>query len=349
MAYKGVMDDIRRAVAMDKPKTLPVFIMSEEADVRICGSRYDRYCSDAKEMVRVQCQAVERFDYDWAWLQVDDCIEFEPLGVGVKGQGDILRATCDYLPATDAGLEQLRSHGYKVEGRMKVLLDAISGIKAKLGDTVCLTGRLAAPFSSATLAFGISEMMMLLYDKPDFVREAIKFFEEYQIRFGLDQIKAGADAIWFGDCNASGHLISPDLYKQFAMDSARRVSDAYKEAGCVVMYHASEELPALVDIQADMGFSILSVGPGIDIVQARKIVGQRVCLSGNVNPIEILARGTPQMVRDQVRRTIENVSVHGGHVMNSGEMVPRDTPEQNIEAFMETARTVWKQVPADSK
>jgi len=81
VAYKGVIEDIRRAVALEKPQNLPVFICSEEMDVRVCGSRYDRYNSDAKEMARVQIEAVERFDYDWAWLQVDDCLEFGTLGV----------------------------------------------------------------------------------------------------------------------------------------------------------------------------------------------------------------------------------------------------------------------------
>jgi hypothetical protein len=37
--------------------------------------------------------------YDWAWV-VDDCFEMEPLGVGCHGEGDILRATVKYLPAT---------------------------------------------------------------------------------------------------------------------------------------------------------------------------------------------------------------------------------------------------------
>ena len=68
-------------------------------------------------------------------------------------------------------------------------------VKSHFGDTVCVTGRIAAPFSSATLAFGISEIMTLVYENPRFVREAARFFEEYQIRFGLDQIAAGADAI----------------------------------------------------------------------------------------------------------------------------------------------------------
>ena len=342
MAYRSVLEDIRKAVAMEKPTRLPTFICSEEMDVRVCGSRYDRYNSDAKELARVQIEAIRRFDYDWAWLQVDDCMEFEPLGIGVRGEGDILPATCEFLPTTEASLESLIRHGYRVEGRMQVLLDAIKIVKDHFGDSVCITGRTAAPFSSVVLAFGMTETMMMLYDSPKFVDEANQFFEEYQTRFGLDQIAAGADAIWFGDCNASGHLISPENYRRFAMEPARHVCDAYKEAGGLVIYHASEELPAIVDLQADIGFSILSVGPGLDIEEARKIAGNRVCLSGNVDPIRILANGTPQQVREEVERIVRNVSVHGGHVMNSGEMVPRDTPEENVRAFVETSRATWK-------
>ena len=136
MAYHGVLDDIRQAIAMNVPNRLPVFVCSEEMDVRLCGSRYDRYNRDAREMARVQIEAIERFDYDWAWLQVDDCIEFEPLGVGVRGGGDILPATCEYLPVNDASLDALRAHGYRVEGRMKALLDAITIVKNHFGDRV---------------------------------------------------------------------------------------------------------------------------------------------------------------------------------------------------------------------
>ncbi|MCP4643576.1 MAG: hypothetical protein GY851_24220 [bacterium] len=341
MAYSGVMDDIRRAVALQRPERLPVFVCSEEMDVRVCGSRYDRYNSDAAEMARVQIEAIERFDYDWAWLQVDDCLEFEPLGIGVKGEGDILPATCEYLPITDASLADLRQHGYRVEGRMQVLLDAIAAVKDHFGDTVCVTGRTAAPFSSVALAFGLDDTVTMPYTQPDFLREALVVFEEYQTQFGLDQLKAGADAIWFGDCNASGHLISPDTYREFAMEPARRVSAAYQEADGIVIYHASEELPGCLDLQADAGFSILSVGPGLDMETARATVAGRVCLSGNVDPIHTLANGTPDAVRAEVERIVTRISCHGSHVMNSGEMVPRHTPEVNVETFVETARNQW--------
>jgi uroporphyrinogen decarboxylase len=227
---------------------------------------------------------------------------------------------------------------------MAVLLEAIGRVKSHFGDRVCVTGRVAAPFSSVTLAFGITETMLLLYDRPDFVREALKVLEEYQFRFASDQIAAGADALWVGDCNASGHLISPELYRDFAQEPARRLSQACRNAGGEVIYHASEEQSALLDLQADAGFSVLSVGPGLPIDEARRTVGPRVCLCGNVDPIAVLSRGTTGMVREAVEQTVATVSRHGGHLLNSGEMVPRDTPAENLAAFVAAGREAWRRV-----
>jgi uroporphyrinogen decarboxylase len=341
MAYAGVLNDFQLAIGGARPKRMPALVCSEEADVRIAGSRYDRYNSDVAEMVRVQKEVVDRFDYDWVWLQVDDCMEFEPLGVKVEGGGDILPATCGYLPWEPAAVEHLREKGYQVVGRMRVLLDAISELKNTFGDTVCVCGRTAAPFSSVTLAFGIQETLLALFDCPDLVREALKVFVDYQTAFGLDQIKAGADAIWLGDCNASGHLISPEIYREYALGPAREVAAAYREAGGIVHSHNSEENPALLAAQVDADFSIINCGPGIDMTEARRAVGPEQCLSGNVDPIETLMRGTPEQVRESVLKIIETVSADGAHIMCSGEMVPRDTPEENLAAFVQATRDGW--------
>jgi uroporphyrinogen-III decarboxylase len=100
MAYKGVMEDVRKCIGLQKPDRVPVFACSEEFDVRMTGEVYSNYNSNSEVMAKCQIEAIKRFNYDWAWLQVDDCIEFEPLGVGVKSDGNILPATCEYLPAS---------------------------------------------------------------------------------------------------------------------------------------------------------------------------------------------------------------------------------------------------------
>ena len=54
MAYDGVIDDVRRAVALEKPQRLPVFSCSEEFDVKWYGRyTYEEVCQDGDKMAEV--------------------------------------------------------------------------------------------------------------------------------------------------------------------------------------------------------------------------------------------------------------------------------------------------------
>lgn len=61
------------------------------------GRHCDNRCTQPSGLVWIS--AIEEFDYDCAWLHIDDCMEFECLGVGYYGEGNIVRATRDYRPA----------------------------------------------------------------------------------------------------------------------------------------------------------------------------------------------------------------------------------------------------------
>jgi len=338
MAYAGVLDDIRKAVRLEKPGRLPVFACSEEFDVRMAGEIYENYNSDAKVMSKCQIEAIKKYDYDWAWLQVDDCIEFEVLGVGCKGGGNILPATCDYLPATMETLRGLKMPDPEKDGRMPVLLEAIARIKEELGDTVCVTGRLAAPFSSVTLLYGMTDTAILMFDDPELVHETNKFFVELQTMWGLAQLKAGADAIWVGDCNASGHLISVEQYREFALEPAKECHEAYREYGGLSIYHASEESIPHMKAQIESGIDVLSCGPGVEITKAKDAVGGEICLVGNIDPILFLLEKDADAVYKEAKRIAAVAGRNGGFLFNSGEMIPRDVPEENIIAMVKGAR-----------
>ena len=338
MAYAGILEDVRKAVRLEKPHRLPVFACSEEFDVRMAGEIYNVYNRDAKVMAKCQVDSIRKYGYDWAWLQVDDCIEFEVLGVGVKGEGNILPATYKYLPATEETLRGLKMPDPEKDGRMPVLLEAIRRIKDELGDTVCITGRVAAPFSSVTLLYGMTETAMLMYDNPGLLQETNKFFIELQTMWGIAQIRAGTDALWIGDCNASGHLISVDQYREFALDGARAITDAYREAGGLSMYHASEHMIPHMEAQIETGVDVLSCGPGVDIADVKDAVGNKVCIVGNIDPILCLLEKDADAVYNEAKRVAETGARGGGYLFCSGEMIPRDVPEENILAMVRGAR-----------
>lgn len=339
MAYQGVLEDVRKAVGLEIPGRIPVFALSEEFDVRWYGKyTYEEVCQDADKIAEVWIAAVEEFDYDWAWVQIDDCIEFEVLGVGSYGEGNIVRATKEYLPASWDTLKSLEIPDPNRDGRMPVKLEAIRKIRQHFGDRVCVVGSNAAPFSSTCLLYGIQEAMMLMYTDPKLLLATNDFFVELQKMWGIAQLKAGAHAIWLGDCNAMSHLISAEQYKNFAFEPCKKVIAAYNEAGGLTFLHNSEESVPHIELETQLGAGVVSVGPGIDIGKAREVVKGKSCLMGNLDPINVLMNGTPDQVSRETERIMETGKVGGGYLFDTGEMIPRDTPEENMRAMIQTAK-----------
>ncbi len=341
MAYDGVIDDVRRAIALEKPERIPVFACSEEFDVKWHGRyTYEEVCQDGAKMAEVWIAAIEEFDYDWAWLQVDDCFEFEPLGVGTHGEGNILRATRDYLPATRETLQGLRVPDPQTDGRMPEKLKAIRLVREHFGDTVLIEGSCAGPYSSVALLFGLQETMMLTITDPKLVYEACEFFVELQSRYIAAQIEAGAHAIWLGDCNAFSGFFSLDQYRTFTAPSCAKLVAKAQERGAIVHLMNSEiKVPYLL-AEAELGVDVVNAGPGADIAEVRKAFTGKCCFSGNLDPIEVLMRGTPEEVAAEAERIARIGSSTGGYLFCTGEMNPRDTPAENMKAMIEAVRRV---------
>ncbi|NCO42970.1 MAG: hypothetical protein COZ06_12020 [Armatimonadetes bacterium CG_4_10_14_3_um_filter_66_18] len=340
MAYDGCMADIRTLCNLGVPSRVPVFAISEEADVRWYDrGTYNEIVSDPAKLADCWIAAVEEFDYDWSCLQIDDCLEFEPLGVGCKGEGSILRATCDYLPATADTLKSLRLPNPSSAGRMPVQLEALQRVRSHFGERVCVVGRVAAPFSSAGLLYGLEATMMLMLEDPGLLNATCDFFVDLQTQFGLAQYEAGAHALWVGDCNAMSNLISLRHYDEFAFEPCRRLIGTLNEAGLTFL-HNSEERPAYLEREVDLGASIVSVGPGGDIVATKEAFHGRQAVMGNLDPIEVVQKGTPEQVAEKTRAMVEACKPGGGYAFNPGEMIPRETPPENLRAMVAAVREV---------
>jgi uroporphyrinogen decarboxylase len=342
--YDGVMDDIRTCVSLGTPKRLPVFALSEEFDVKWYGRySYEETCQDGDKMAETWIAATEAFDYDWAWLQVDDCFEFEPLGVGCVGQGNILRATKDYLPPAQGTLNGLKVPNPLKDGRMPEKLKALKLVRRHFGDRACVCGSTAGPFSSACLLFGLTEALMMIHTDPGLLEAACEFFVDVQIEWGLAQFDAGAHALWLGDCNAMSNLISVEQYKKFALGPCARVVEAYRKAGGLTFLHNSEESVPHILASVELGPSVINVGPGIDIGRAKEALRGKACLGGNLDPIRVLMNGKPEEVAAEAGRIVRLAAPGGGFIFNTGEMNPRDVPVENMKALVRGARSAGHQ------
>ncbi len=109
------------------------------------------------------------------------------------------------------------------------------------------------------------------------------------------------------------------------------------------MFHASEEDEDYLGLSKELSASALSIGPGVDIMDARRALGDGVCILGNLDPVEVLLKGSAAQVAAETTRIVSAVG-GPGYMFNTGECVPRETPVENVEAMMQAARTAWASV-----
>jgi uroporphyrinogen decarboxylase len=100
------------------------------------------------------------------------------------------------------------------------------------------------------------------------------------------------------------------------------------------LYHNDAEVNACLDFLPDTGFTVLNWGKQRNIADVKKRVGDRMCLMGNVNPLEIGVRGTPEQVKQATLQVLEG-SGGEGLILSVGGGASPGMPRENILAMVE--------------
>ena len=88
------------------------------------------------------------------------------------------------------------------------------------------------------------------------------------------------------------------------------------------------------------GFDALECPPtgDIDLAELKQTLGKKISLRGNVNSITVMLEGTPEDVRQDVKRCMDAAKENGGFILGVGDQTPYATPEENLYAFVEAGR-----------
>jgi MtaA/CmuA family methyltransferase len=347
MAYLGVLDDVRRCVALEEPSRVPFFPLGVMYDFHVMGLTHKGWRTDPEAMLRVGTGAIRMFDYDIYMLHPDDLVEYEEMGIQITDEVDLPPAVRGYLPPTEETLAGLQAWcgagraapaGLAKQARLALHLAGLRALKGALGDTVCLTGRIAAPFTTISLILGIEETLLLMLENPALLGRYIDFFLGYNAEVGRLQLEAGADALWLGDCVATSHFISVEQYKEFAAAPAQELSRRVRARGATTFYHGAEVSIPHLEVMADLDFDAINIGYGVDIGDVKKAIGARMCIMGNLDTIRVLRPLPVADVQRDVARILGAAAPGGGYIFCTGEGITHDTPLENTKAMMRAVR-----------
>ncbi|MHB1309472.1 MAG: uroporphyrinogen decarboxylase family protein [Limisphaerales bacterium] len=308
---------------------------------RPAGYTLREYSTDARALADSVIRYHERFRPDAVWVSADTWVSAEAMGarVGATDDHQPLGGMGEPLVRTAADIDRIPPPDVGRQGRYPLMLDALAQVVDALGREVFIVACFDQyPFSLAAALMGINEIMLRLHDDPAFVSALMTRCEEYALAYGHALARTGADMLSGGDSPAG--LLGPRAYEIFALPAERRLIAALKSATRkAVSLHICGNATALLPLMASSGADVLELDHAVDLGEAARVVGPELGLWGNLDPVGVLARGTPTRVRIEAQR-LANAARNAGHyrfVLSSGCTLAVETPFENLEALLRSS------------
>ena len=193
------------------------------------------------------------------------------------------------------------------------------------------------------LAFS-PEGVYAYYDNPNKVIERCERERERAVRRTRELVQLKPDVILIG---MSGHMIwNPEpIFRVLSLRTLQDVTAICRAAGVVSQIHCCGPERDLVRIAAEESdlddINPLEIPPmgDCDLAKLKREFGGKISLMGNLHTTEVMLQGTPDDVRRASKQAIDDAAEGGGFILSTGDQCGRDTPDENILALIETART----------
>lgn len=301
------------------------------------GARYHDYCTDYHVLVEGQVRTAEKFGFDYVNTMSDPAREAADCGAAVEYYENQPVAIIEdqALLADKTRLAQLKVPDPLGGGRMTNGVHALALYKKKLGSEKIIEGWVEGPIAEAADLRGINAVMTDFFDDPVFVRDLFEFVVEMELKFAQAQIQAGADIIGIGDAAAS--LIGPHLYEEFVLPSEKRLVDGIHAMGAKTRLHICGNTRRLLGGMGQLGCGIVDLDSLAPLDEARRQMASGQVLLGNLNPVTVLRNGTPETVTAALAECHRAAGPR--YIVGAGCEVPRDTPEENLRALCDYARS----------
>lgn len=195
-------------------------------------------------------------------------------------------------------------------------------------------------FERAWTLAGMETILAAMVAEPAFVHALLDRILEFNLAV-IDQACARPiDAMCFGDDWGSqyGLIMGPALWREFIGPRVREMYRRVKRHGKFVFIHSCGKVDELFPELIDAGLDTFNPFQPevIDVFEAKKRHGERLCFFGGISTQRDLPYATPHEVRERVKRLLDEVGRDGGYFASPAHAIPPDARPENIAAMIET-------------
>jgi uroporphyrinogen decarboxylase len=338
-------DTFLRALLREPTDYTPLWLMRQAGrylpEYRATRQRAGSFLGLAKNpdyATEVTLQPLERYALDAAILFSDILTVPDAMGLGLyfaDGEGPKFeRPLRDEKAVMALQVPDL--------GSLQYVFDAVTQIRTELNGRVPLIGFSGSPWTLACYMVegGGSDdfrtVKTMLYNRPDLMHHILRINATAVAAYLNAQIDAGVQAVMIFD--TWGGALADGVYQAFSLDYMREVMRQLKRERDGV------RVPAIVFTKggglwleqiADIGADAVGLDWTVNLADARRRVGTRVALQGNLDPNVLFAN--PDQIHAEVAKVLESFGkpqAGAGHVFNLGHGISQFTPPEAVTALV---------------
>lgn len=299
-------------------------------------------CQTPELACEVTLQPLRRYPLDAAIIFSDILTIPDAMGLGlyfVTGEGPKFerplnsRADIEALPRPD------------IADTLSYVTDAISLTRREIGGAVPLLGFSGSPWTLATYMIEggssktFSKAKKLIYQDPEAAHLLLGKLADTVTDYLNAQIEAGAQGVQIFD--TWGGALSYEAYRTFSLDYMKRIVSGLKreyDGRRIPVILFSKGCNTQLEALADSGCDALGVDWTVSLTEARRRVGDRVALQGNMDPAILLA--SPEVIREAAAGVLADFGHGEGHVFNLGHGITPDVDPENLAVLLETVKEI---------
>jgi uroporphyrinogen decarboxylase len=169
--------------------------------------------------------------------------------------------------------------------------------------------------------------------------------EEWSTGLALQLVRAGVDAIWFGEDLGSqtSTLISPEDWRNRFKPRHKRMIEKLRQVNpsVTVIMHSDGAVAPLIDDFIEIGVDVYNPVqpnvPGSDPRELKEKYGEKICFFGGIDQQSLLPSGDIKMIREQIKERSAILGKNRGYLLAPAHILQPDVSPETIEAMIQAA------------
>ncbi len=337
MTPKERMDAFSKGKEIDRVPCMPQMGVTMAPFIGV--SIYDYY-HNPELMARLEIELFKKFRHDSVGVGI--CLRgiAEAMGTKIAYPKNGISYVEEPVLKSIKEVNKLSPADPYKDGNIPLRLKALKMVKDALGDQVDVGSDMPAPFSAASDVLGTEKFLKAIIKNPKEVHQLLEVVTETNLRI-IDIFANLGVGLCMSDPVASTSLIGVKTFREFAMPYQKRCIDRMREkSGKGATLHICGKSRGIWDSLVETGMTTLSLDNIEDMEEAKKVIGDKVCIVGNVDPVDTMKYGTKEDIIKEAKECLrKGYDSPKGFVLSTGCQIPVDSPMENIQTLMDVARS----------